>query len=95
VNCLYVVPPTDSEDDELAVASFLQAGESAGIDGAAPVSGTKLGEDKYIDGYHLNDKGQRIFTAAVADYLKKEICKKQIRRKPRSGDDLVSMRPPG
>ena len=73
VNCLYVIPPTDSQDDSLATPRLLQAGESAGINGAAPVAGTELGEDKYIDGYHLNDKGQKIFTAALANYLKKRI----------------------
>jgi len=77
VTCLYIIPPTDSEDDSLATASFLRAGESAGIEGAAPVAGVKLGADKYIDGYHLNDQGQRIFTAAVANYLKKQICRKR------------------
>jgi hypothetical protein len=76
VNCLYVIPPTDSKDDSLATARFLQTAESAGIHGAAPLEGTKLGEDKYIDGYHLNERGQKIFTAAVANYLKGQICPK-------------------
>jgi len=76
VNCLYIVPPTNSEDDSHVEASLLRAGKSAGINGAAPVAGTKLGEDKYIDGYHLNEKGQEIFTAAVANYLKGQVCHK-------------------
>lgn len=71
VRLLFVVPPTHQEYDTLGTPVVLAAAESAGIPASIPVPNAQLSDDKYLDGYHLNSEGQKIFTAALAEFLRK------------------------
>jgi hypothetical protein len=72
VRLLFVVPPTHQESDTLGTRMVLEAAESAGVPASVPVPNAELSDDKYADGYHLNREGQRIFTAALAQFLRKQ-----------------------
>jgi hypothetical protein len=72
VRLLFVIPPTHQESDTLGTRSVLEAAESAGVPASIPVPNAQLSDDKYTDGYHLNSAGQRIFTAALAEFLRKQ-----------------------
>lgn len=69
---LFVIPPTHQESDTLATPFVLEAAESVGVPAAIPVPNAQLSEDKYADGYHLNREGQKIFTTALAEFLRKQ-----------------------
>jgi hypothetical protein len=71
---LFVIPPTHQESDTLGTRIVLEAAESAGVTAAIPLTNAQLGDDKYADGYHLNRGGQRIFTAAFAKFLKRQVA---------------------
>jgi hypothetical protein len=71
---LFVIPPTRQESDTLGTRIVLEAAESAGVTASIPVTNAQLGDDKYADGYHLNREGQRIFTAALAEFLKRQVA---------------------
>lgn len=70
VRLLYVIPPTNQEDDTIGAAPALQAAGAAGIPAALPVPNSQLNDDMYADGYHLNEAGRRIFTRAMAEFLR-------------------------
>ncbi len=72
VHLLFVVPPTHQENDTLGTPVVLAAAESAGVPATAPVLDAQLSDDKYSDGYHLNSEGQKIFTTALAEFLRKQ-----------------------
>lgn len=72
VRLLFVIPPTRQESDTLGTPIVLQAAASAGVLAAMPVTNAQLSDDKYSDGYHLNKAGQKIFTAALAEFLNKQ-----------------------
>ncbi len=69
---LFVIPPTHQENDALGAPVVLAAAESEGIPASMPVPNAQLSGDKYSDGYHLNSEGQKIFTAALAEFLRKQ-----------------------
>lgn len=69
VRCSCVMPPTNQMNDTLEAPAILEAAADTGIQAALPVPNPQLGNDKYVDGYHLNPAGQEIFTAAVAAFL--------------------------
>jgi hypothetical protein len=72
VRLLFVIPPTHQESDTLGTPVVLAAAESAGVPASIPVPNAQLGDDEYSDGYHLNREGQKIFTAALANFLRKQ-----------------------
>jgi hypothetical protein len=73
VRLLFVIPPTRQESDTLGTPVVLAAAESAGVPAAMPVPNAQLSDDKYVDGYHLNREGQKIFTAALAKFLRTHV----------------------
>ena len=73
VHLLFVVPPTHQESDTLGTPIVLEAAESAGVPAAIPVPNSQLSDDKFADGYHLNREGQKIFTAALAGFIRKQV----------------------
>jgi len=73
VKLLFVIPPTHQESDTLGTAVVLAAAEATGVPASVPVPNAQLSGDKYLDGYHLNSEGQKIFTAALAEFLKKQV----------------------
>ena len=73
VNLLFVIPPTHQESDTLGTPIVLAAAQSTGVPAALPVPNAQLGDDKFYDGYHLNSEGQKVFTAALAEFLKKQV----------------------
>lgn len=70
VRLLYVIPPTNQQDDTAGAVPALQAAGAVGIPAALPVPNSQLSDDMYADGYHLNEAGRRIFTRAMAEFLK-------------------------
>jgi lysophospholipase L1-like esterase len=72
VRLLFVVPPTRQESDTLGTRIVLEAAESVAVPASIPVPNAQLSDDKYADGYHLNSAGQKIFTAALAEFLRKQ-----------------------
>jgi hypothetical protein len=73
VSLLYIIPPTNQEDDTAGAAPALWAAQAARVRAALPVANSQLSNDMYADGYHLNEAGRRIFTPAVAAFLKKQV----------------------
>jgi len=69
---LFVIPPTHQESDTLGTPVVLAAAKSAGVPASIPVPNDQLSDDMYADGYHLNSAGQKIFTAALAKFLREQ-----------------------
>jgi hypothetical protein len=73
VHLLYAIPPTNQEDDTFGSMPALQAAGAAGVPAAFPVPNSQLNDDMYADGYHLNEAGSRIFTRAMAEFLRNRV----------------------
>ena len=70
-----VVPPTNDPDAPAAAAAIQAAGREKNVAVLLPVRPGLFPADYYIDGFHLNGKGARIFTAKLAESLKTPLAR--------------------
>jgi hypothetical protein len=68
-----VIPPTDQPEDVKAAPQVLAAAAATGIPALLPLQSSSIDGSYYDDGLHLNAKGARLFTSALADALREPI----------------------
>jgi hypothetical protein len=85
IHLVLVVPPTDQPADSKAVPQVLAAATAAGVTALVPVESSSIDHSYYSDGLHLNAKGARLFTSALADALREPMQSTLVvvNRKPR------------
>jgi hypothetical protein len=73
IHLVLVIPPTDQPADSKAVPQVLAAATATGVTALLPVESSSLDHSYYSDGLHLNAKGARLFTSALAEALRESI----------------------
>jgi hypothetical protein len=75
-----VIPPSDGGRGDPAAAKLKAAGETTGVRVVLPIAAGTLAADRYLDGFHLNDRGAEEFTTRLIASLEKETAVRVARK---------------
>jgi hypothetical protein len=79
---MLVIPPFDGGRKDPNVAVVESAGKTAGVPVLVPIETGSLAADHYLDGFHLNKRGAKIFTRELIVALKTEVPQQHAQRTP-------------
>jgi hypothetical protein len=77
-----VIPPSDGGRGDPAAANLEAAGKSAGVRVLLPIAAGTLAANRYLDGFHLNDRGAKEFTAQLIASLENETAVRVAKKSP-------------
>jgi len=74
IELVFVIPPTTEGDAVTMTNAVRIAGGIAGVPVVVPIHPTELGAEFYTDGFHLNDRGAKVFTSRLIRVLQTNIA---------------------
>lgn len=77
-----VIPPSDGGRGDPAAAKLQTTGETAGVRVLLPIAAGSLAADRYLDGFHLNERGAQEFTARLIASLEEETVVRVAKKSP-------------
>lgn len=90
-----VVPPTDQPADTKAIPQLLAVAAAIRVTALLPLQNGSLGSSYYEDGLHLNAKGARLFTTALANVLRDPVQGFPSDHETQTGSHTASVSVPG